>query len=286
MTQSLRHSTPAESFSSSNLSGVREFNIDQFEDDVLACKEMNQHNLNKEKLQRIHPDVLVNYNSLNVLCGPQGSGKTFSACKEIAKISQIDKHAHLLVIICKPENQDDPTVNTFIPLINIPIEYVIESDAEDYVKNLFEYKRLYNTIKEQHLEDRIADSQRDELFQTLHINDFSREWLHTMIMINDSAKCGLLKSGSYFSQLVAIGRHTQTSTFLNIQFWKGLSPEIKANISSAFIFGLFSRQQLVHILSQLPSQYDYKEIYEVYRTLSKRDKMIFTNGQIDLEIKS
>ncbi len=259
------------------------WNNEQFEHELLLCKELNKNNLNKEILQRIHPDVLVNYNSLNVLCGPQGSGKTFSACKEIAKISQIDQLSHLLVVICKPENRDDPTVETFNTLIKVPIEHVTESEAEEYVKNLFEYKRLYNTIKEQHLEDKIVDSQRDEIFNTLHITDFSRPWLHTMIMINDSAKCQLLKTGSYFSQLIALGRHTQTSTFLNIQFWKGLSPEIKANISSAFIFGLFSRQQLVHILSQLPSQYDYKQIYNVYRNLSKQDKMIFTNGTINVE---
>ncbi len=259
------------------------FDLDQFEHDVQLCKRLNKKNLNKELLQSIHPDVLVNYNSLNVLCGPQGSGKTFSACKEIAKISQIDPFAHLLVIICKPENKDDPTIETFNPLINIPTEFVTESDAEDYVKTLYEYKRLYNTIIEQHLEDKIVDTQRSEIFKALQVSDFSRPWLHTMIMINDSAKCNLLKSGSYFSQIIALGRHTQTSTFLNIQFWKGLSPEIKANISSAFIFGLFSRQQLVHILSQLPSQYDYKEIYNVYRNLSKQDKMIFTNGAISVE---
>lgn len=261
-----------------------EFNLDQFEHNVLICKELNRDALKKEKLKQIHPDIAINYNSLNVLCGPQGSGKTFSACKEIAKISQVDpSHSHLAIIICKNENKNDPTIETLLPLIEIPIEYVDESEAEDYLKRLYDYKNLYNLIKDEHLEDRIKDEQRDKMFKVLHINDYSRDWLHTLVMINDSAKCKLLKSGSYFSQLIALGRHTQTTSFLNIQFWKGLNPEIKANITTAFIFGLFSRQQLIHILSQLPSQYDYKQIYDVYRTLGKRNKMIFTNGCVNVE---
>lgn len=258
------------------------WNAESFEQDLQDLQCIYADELNKEKLCRIHPDINVNYNSLNVLCGPQGSGKTYTSCKEIAKISQIDNHAHLLVIICKPENRDDPTVNLFKPLIHIPIKYVTEEEAESYIKTLFACKRLYNTIKEKQLENRIIPQQQDQIYDILKITDFSRPWLHTLIMINDSAKCKLLKVGSYFSQLIALGRHTQTSTFLNIQFWKGLSPEIKANISTAFIFGQFSRQQLIHMVSQLPSQYDYKEIYNAYRGLTKHDKMIFSDGKIQV----
>ncbi len=258
------------------------WDVDIFEDQVIECKRQNMDKLSKEKLNIIHPDIYVKYNSLNVLCGPQGSGKTWTACKEIAKISQIDPHAHLLIIVCKAENRNDPTVQTLLPLIKIPVEFITEDIADEYVREILTYKQLYNEIKDEHLETKIQDQQRDEIFQKLKIQDFSRSWLHTMLMINDSAKCSLLKSGSYFADLIALGRHTQMSTFLNIQFWKGLSPEIKANISSAFVFGQFARQQLVHILSQLPSQYDYKDIYPHYKHLDKQDKMIFTDGSVRL----
>ncbi len=259
------------------------FDIDEFEMNLQQAQYDNHDKLSKERLDHIHPDVMVMYNSLNVLCGPQNSGKSFTSCKEIAKISQTDPYAHLLVIICKPENKDDPTIDIFKGLIHIPIAYVSEDDAEEYMKRLYDYKRLYNVVKEQHLEDRIEDDQVEEIFDILHINDFSRPWLHTLVMVNDSAKCKLFKVGAYFSHLIAVGRHTQTSTFLNIQFWKGLTPEVKANISSAFIFGGFSRQQFVHIVSQLTSPYDYKELFSTYRQLGKRDKMVFCNGNVFTE---
>ncbi len=268
---------------SSEAQGYVRFDNEEFEDQLGICKNMMRDKLKKGKLCKIHPNVNVYHNSLNVLCGPQGSGKSYSALKECAKISQIDKNTHLLVIVCKNENKNDPTISIFEPLINVDIEIISESEAEDYMKTLFEYKRLYNVIIEQNLADKIEDQQRNDLFNILHITDFSKQWLHTLLLVNDSAKCQLFKTGAYFSQMVALGRHTQTSTFLCIQYWKGLSPEVKANISSAFIFGVFSRQQLVHILSQLPSQYDYKEIYNIYRTLTKRDKMIFTNGKVSVE---
>ncbi len=262
---------------------MHHFDINEFENQLEYAREQHKDRLNKERLSKIHDDVITYYNSLNVLCGPQGSGKSYSAMKEAAKISQVDEYAHLLVVICKPENQDDPTVTMFKELLHIPIKFVTEDTAEEYIRELFEYKRLYNQIKDEHLEDKIMDEQVEELCMALHINDLSKPWLHTLIIVNDSAKSKLFKVGSYFSHLIAVGRHTQTSTFLNIQFWKGLTPEVKANISSAFIFGGYSRQQLTHILSQLPSQYDYKEIYPTYRQLNKQDKMIFCDGEVMIE---
>lgn len=262
------------------------FNFDEFEEQVILCKEMNKENLKKEKLKRICDESFLYYNSLNVMCGPQGSGKTWTACKETAKISHVSPETHLLIIICKNENKDDPTIETLKPLINIPIEYVIEDDAEEYVKNLLKWKRFYNDVKTNHWENKLQDSQIEQLFDELQINDFNRPWLHTILLFNDIAKSKLFKRGEqYFPQIVALGRHTQCSTFLNIQFWKGIHPEIKANITTACIFGGFSRQQFVHILSQLPSHYDYQQLYPMYRQLKKKDKMIFTNGEVIINEK-
>lgn len=88
-----------------------------------------------------------------MFCADQSSGKIFSACKEISKISQLDPYCHLIIIICKRENRDDPTVDTFTPLIQTPIEYVNEDDAVEYVKNMLSYKRIYKQIIENNYED-------------------------------------------------------------------------------------------------------------------------------------
>ena len=197
------------------------FDLDELDLEIHECLEMNKKNINKERLQRIHKD--------------QGSGKTFTSMKEAIKISRVSPETHLLIVVCKDETSTDPTVESLKPLLNIPIVYVEEDEAIDYVKNLLEYKRFYDFIKEQHLENKIVDEQVEEVFEVLHINDWKRKWLHTLIIFNDIAKSKLLKRpDGYFNQLFPICRHIQCSFFLNVQFWKSIQTEIKANITTAF----------------------------------------------------
>jgi len=108
---------------------VQFFDIEHFEEQVRLCKDLNRHQLKNEQLKQIHPDVHVYYNSLNLLCGPQGSGKTFTACKEIAKIMQVDPYAHMLIVVCKSENSTDPTVSTFAQLFPLPVKYIADEIA-------------------------------------------------------------------------------------------------------------------------------------------------------------
>ena len=49
-------------------------------------------------INEIHPDILIKYNSVNVIVGKQSFGKTVIALEEIIKISQLNTH-HLLIYI-------------------------------------------------------------------------------------------------------------------------------------------------------------------------------------------
>ena len=57
----------------------KDFNPDELDAAIYSCLQMNKQHINKEKLQCIHKDCNVMYNSVNVLCGRQGSGKTFTS---------------------------------------------------------------------------------------------------------------------------------------------------------------------------------------------------------------
>ena len=95
--------------------------FDELDLEIHECLEMNKKNINKERLQRIHKDCHVFYNSVNVFCGRQGSGKTFTSMKEAIKISRVSPETHLLIVVCKDETSTDPTVESLKPLLNIPI---------------------------------------------------------------------------------------------------------------------------------------------------------------------
>ena len=158
---------------------------------------------------------------------------------------------------------------------DVPIEYVSEDNAEQYMRKLLAYKRLYDEIKENHYETRIDEAQKADIFDVLKISDFSRDYLHTILLFNDIAKSKLFnRATNYFNQLLPICRHIQCSFFLNVQFWKSLPPEIKANATTIIIFGGFDVRQLYYIFSQVPTALSVKEILPEYRLLNKHDKIV------------
>ena len=94
----------------------------------------------------------------------------------------------------------------------------------------------------------------------------------------------MIQSKGFFAEMLGVCRHIHCSFFLTIQFWKSITTEIKANVSTIFIFGLYSKQQLNVMLYQIPTHYTFEEIYEVYKQLEKHDCLIVdvNSGEINL----
>ena len=132
---------------------VKHINLDVLEAGMDYLMNMNRMNINKKKLEPISNQTCIYYNSVNIFCGRQGSGKTYSGMKEIIKISHISPKTHLLVAITKDESKDDPTITSLLPLLNIPVVYISEDEAEEYVKHLLLCMRMYNMIKQNHSEN-------------------------------------------------------------------------------------------------------------------------------------
>ena len=263
---------------------TRRINLDALEQGLAYCMSVNGDSVSKERLEPISDQTPIHYNSVNIFCGKQGSGKTYSAFKEIIKISHISPETHLVIIITKDESEDDATITAMLPMIRIPVIYVKEDDAEDFVKSMLEAKRLYNQVMSEGIQP--EGEQLQEMMKKLFIHDFSRQWLHTVLLFNDIAKSKLFKKAEgYFNQLIPICRHIQCSFFLNIQFWKGINPEIKVNLTTAFIFGGFSKEQLQYILRQLSVAHSFYEVFGAYKSLEKYQKLIVDNntGEVYIE---
>lgn len=253
--------------------------LNSFNNSVKQALIDNENAIKKERLEPIHPQTIVYKNSVNILVGKQGSGKTFTCVYEIAKITQLHPETHLLVVFCKDENKEDPTVKALSNMINVPIVYITEDNAEEYVRNLLESKRRYDEA----YANKDFTTLSDEDIEILKISDSNRSYLHTIFLFNDIAKSKLFnRATNYFNQLLPICRHIQVSFFLNVQFWKSLPPEIKANATLVFIFGGFDIRQLYYIFSQVPSSMRVQELISFYKTLGKHDKLIVDceNGDI------
>ena len=258
-------------------------NVDEL---AKICINNNKNAVDNASIGRIHPNIHIYYNSVNIFVGPQGSGKTYSAMTEIIKISKVDPYAHLLVYFSKEgANTYDPTVESLKILLDVDIVYVRYDEAVDFVKKLLAYKALYDEIKNGHLESKIEQSQVDELYEVLHIKSLSAPILHTMFLFDDVSNNILFKQdSSYCNSLVSICRKIHTSFFMTIQYWKGVSPNIKANVTSAFIFGRFSKQQFRYICSQIATSIPFDELYSRYSQLNASDKLIINNRTNEVDI--
>lgn len=73
------------------------------------CLHKNKSKLDDELISKIHNQVYVQYNTLNIAVGRQRSGKTHTIIKEIIKISAVSKRTHLLIYINKNGAPSDPT---------------------------------------------------------------------------------------------------------------------------------------------------------------------------------
>lgn len=237
--------------------------------------EENREKLQKEAIQKISPELHTYQNSINLLVGKQGMGKTFTALREIIKITLIDRNVHLVMIVNKDGEPNDVTYNLLQHMFQAPIVFVSYDAAEESVKRLLMYKNLYNTILEQHLEHRIDPTQLVEIDEVLHVSDFQRPFLNTIIYFEDCANSKLFRKPIYyFPQLIATCRHNGLTMFFTAQFWKGITTELKANATTIYIFRDYSPQQLQYILQQTPVKYELAKIYKLYRQLRNHDRLV------------
>ena len=231
------------------------------------CKNGNGNLINK-----LHPDIDVRLNSLNVYVGKQGSSKTVSALTQIIKLSELQKDSelfHLVIYVTKDGNNTDVSFNSIKHLINIPIVTVSEEEVESFVKELVAAKSLYYLIKREHLESKINNQQQADMFEVLHINNYHYNFLHTIIMFDDISNSILFsKPETYFSQFVKKLRHYNCIVFMLIQGFKGILPHIKNEISCLYVFSGFNANQLYHIYYQSASNLSYNEFKELYGKLS------------------
>jgi hypothetical protein len=207
--------------------------------------------------------------------GKQGLGKSYTALREIIKISMVDPFTHMLIIINKDGRENDVTYQVLKTLFQVPVHFFSYSDAEDKVKEILKYKELYNTIKKDHLEDKIEEDQIDEMKFVLEIDDIDKQFLNTVIYFEDCANNDCFKrSNQYFPQLIATCRHNGLTFFFSSQFWKGLPTELKSNATTIYIFRDFSKQQLNYILQQTPLKHNITKVFQHYQKLRDHDKLV------------
>ena len=220
-------------------------------------------------ITEIHSDILTRYNSVNVIVGKQSLGKTVIALEEIIKISMLDTH-HLLVYVTKTGDENDVSFQTLKTLLQMPYIVVSEKDAEECIEEIITAKNMYYNIRRERTKNEINEDFKQTLFDILHVENFEKEFLHTLVLFDDISNSKLFSSEeSYFSQLIRRCRHTNMSYYLLIQGWKCLKPHVKNEITTLYLFPGFNKQQMNYIYSQSASNLDFPTFYNAYKELNK-----------------
>ena len=247
---------------------------DDFIDDLMKDNaNNNKGELHSELLNKI-PLTESYTNSISVAVGKQRSGKTRKIIKEIIKISKMHKETHMLVYVNKTGQETDKTFESFKDLIKCPIVYCSQDECEEKLKDLIEYKNLYAQIIKEGWQEMVVDEQKQELFDALEISDFSRPYLHTLVLLDDIANSPMLKKPTtYLNSLMTQCAHINMSFFLAVQYWIGLPTPIKSQVSVIYLFGGFSKQQVRYMLQQITLEDPFNVIWTKYCQLKNRDFM-------------
>ena len=231
---------------------------------------------NRHMVKHIRSDLNSYYNSLNILTGQQGKGKTFAALNEIITISYLPE-THLILYVKKKDY--DETVEAIRELSNVDIVDVKYEDAIDIAKMIFEYKNYYNSIRRdavsknidpnvipEHIVDKDA---LQELYNTLHITDFSRPWLNTLILFDDGGNSGLFTRGDgYFNNIFKLLRDVNAIVFITIHGMTQLPPSIKENCAVVYIGKSLSPDRIAIIHRQTNITVEYKEFMHYYHIMN------------------
>ena len=239
----------------------------------------------KERLRKIS-GTNTYANSVNVYVGRPRSGKTFQALHDIISVIRNDPCCHLLIYINESGCCDDDTFARFDDLITVPIIFVKYKDYEQYLKTILDYKNVYNKIKSENIDVKTIPAEvKKDLFETLHISNFNMPYLHTLIMTEDATNAKPLRqTDSFLNDLLTRCAHTQFSFFILIHYWKALTTNIKANLSTIYIFGGYSRQQLSYMLYQMNIPTTIKELIHEYVQMPQYAKIIIDCNACDYTI--
>ena len=133
----------------------------------------------------IHPEVFFRRNSVNLLVGKKGSGKTYNVFREILKLREVPNHLYtkLIYVSDKPWDRTYDLVKAHIPLT---VEKVPYSKAVETIKEVAEAKNAAHEIVENGIEkDQLEDDALQHIESALGSSlDDKNEIYHTIVLLD------------------------------------------------------------------------------------------------------
>ena len=290
---------------------MRSKNLSNSVDDMIARKlSRSKANEYDNQIVPIVNEVAFYNNSINVLIGKQGTGKTFFAFRELLKINMLNQlHqngdiqlrglgeglspatesqnqlSHHQIIYVTDNGTSDTTYQSIGTMIDlIPLSICPYKDAVAQLEGLMRYKQMYLEIREKLMKGvniKYTQEQIEELLDLLGVKDFSKPRLHTLVLFDDAANNPIFeKKGDPMTIMLTRCRHLNISVIINIQKLTAISTTIRSQTASFFIFPGFPMQEI----SQMGKICNNMTLDELkYEVRKLKDKQILWINNIDGE---
>ena len=226
----------------------------------------------------IHPEVFFRRNSVNLLVGKKGSGKTYNVFREILKLREVPNHLYtkLIYVSDKPWDRTYDLVKKHLPLA---VEKVPYSKAVEAIKEVAEAKNaaheiVENGIEKGELEDDAVQHIEEALGSSL---DDKNEIYHTIVLLDDCQDrfAKRTPANQELWRLLFENRQPKITYFLTMQDPKGIDSSLKENLDSAWLFGGFSDWKFKYLLRSIQNDFSPLELWEIYNELTKHQALVF-----------
>ena len=226
----------------------------------------------------INPEVFFRRNSVNLLVGKKGSGKTYNVFRELLKLREVPNHLYtkLIYVSDKPWDRTYDLVKGHLPLEVLKVPY---SGAVDAIKEVAEAKNaaheiVENDIKKEDLEDEAVKHIEKALGSSL--ND-KNEIYHTVVLLDDCQDRFSRRTpqNQELWRLLFENRQPKITYFLTMQDPKGIDSSLKENLDSAWLFGGFSAFKFKYLLRSIQNDFLAEELWDIYNELTKHQALVF-----------
>ena len=187
-------------------------------------------------IEPIHPQVDFYYNSLNIAIGKQGCGKTTFLCKELMKLSEVPNQPYCAILYVS-SGDVDYTFVTLKQYIKIPVYSSTYADFLSQFKEFCAQREQNNT--------------------------------HVFIIFEDASFI-FQKDNPEWNNIICRLRHLRCTLWLNIHVWKSVSTTFKSQLTTAFIFKGYPREQMQWIYRQMSVSSRFDFFFNFYLRLQQR----------------
>ena len=257
-------------------------NMSQINDKVnkLLTKIAKHTDLTNEVQTEIDPSVNFRRNSINILIGKRGSGKTYNVLKEILKLKYVKAHRYtkLVYVTDKPFDGTYERVKDEIP---ISVEFVPYEDAVPKIRQIADAKAALKEMLDKKIPPSMLQDEAKAMLEDIVGEELDKvkEVYHTAVLLDDSQNLFSARNqqNKDLLKLLFQNRQPNLSFFLTQQDALGLPTSLKENADSVWVFGGYSKQKFGNIARSVPHDEDFDALWSRYKTLSPREALIFYN---------